>query len=1130
MCLHQSFWNLALLCIISGLSASLEIIVAYSHDRDLISDAYNETSILQATQSLTSFVDWHPCSIPDLSLCLSNFPNSSILLDLSSELDIQNSISQLCRSYMIIHLVLQSSMKFDDEWTFSVTSTKEKQVQAFTSVLKYLNWTQGVGFINKKNYDIKEIITSYYSSEFNFLTVESETSIEELVYKVVVRQGATVYSILTSATESLEIQNGLKNSKLLTAGNGIILDQESGYQCNIDGSLIVTEFGQELVVSVEEFMKNSIINTISYILSQNSKETRQEIRSILKNSQNNCRFSLVNIQKGERIIVGSILNNSLILEGNLTFPGSSATIPKSTKKILNVSMSAGPSNPNALPALSGVIGAWGTYLAMNEINEGHGLIPNFQLAFFNFDCGSTVYNAKFAYTCYKNDIDKFGLAHIPPFSSSVTLGVIKTFKQLNVAFPVVGCSNTEPSLNVTKDYPMFTRVWFSASYGTSLLSVLVKVMGWQKISILYQNDSWAISKSWYLNPAIEKQGLEIVNPESSWYIPANLDREGLKNYTSLIQTIIDSQARLLILTVQYPMCNFLLEMFYDLGLRKGDLIIFATYLDMLTYIGNNDTYTYKRLELGIPMFRLILSSWVGEIGQRTKQRVIEIHKENPLVYTCPYYDGAYQMAHALDYMINRGQDYTDPYKLEAVIRIQKFVGCTGTIATEPDNNDRIAESYDIEGNGIDSTGSIYTEVIGQLKPFSLQILTIENPIVYPDGTNVKPSDLRNQNSKCPFPDKKIKTFEKGRGLLFGICFFVALITIFITVFIWKKWWNISIEQLKQKEEISVQDTIVGVSIIVEFFQYASMGPDISLLSSIFAKFSDALSLDLDDIIKLENGVFWIVVDITFGGIVLWGVLCAVVLLRLDEKWRVISVFRFLSWLADYLMPILGNLCFIPFISICLDIFLCDQSIGDNFTESFLARDCYYFCWKSEHLVYAILSFLALFLYVPLAIFCRPLWQELQSMLHVKASPVYLMVKTIFQITLIVMNKTIKRSQDIAHGCIFLVALIIYTIFTFKFKPYNYGRFSWWQGLILIGVAWLAFISTISILIKHDFAALLVVLILGWFSIGMVGLYIQKKKYPSFLYRKSAKDTSTLFKFAFNFRKTTAFSKGKIVPD
>ncbi|CAG9319126.1 unnamed protein product [Blepharisma stoltei] len=53
--------------------------------------------------------------------------------------------------------------------------------------------------------------------------------------------------------------------------------------------------------------------------------------------------------------------------------------------------------------------------------------------------------------------------------------------------------------------------------------------------------------------------------------------------------------------------------------------------------------------------------------------------------------------------------------------------------------------------------------------------------------------------------------------------------------------------------------------------------------------------------------------------------------RLDEKSKFVD---FVNWLGDFLMPILGYLGFIPFISICLNIFVCDKPIGNSFADSF----------------------------------------------------------------------------------------------------------------------------------------------------------------------------------------------------
>ncbi|CAG9325303.1 unnamed protein product [Blepharisma stoltei] len=572
-----------------------------------------------------------------------------------------------------------------------------------------------------------------------------------------------------------------------------------------------------------------------------------------------------------------------------------------------------------------------------------------------------------------------------------------------------------------------------------------------------------------------------------------------------------------------------MEELYDLGVRKGDLVIGGWYQDLPSFMLINDTNLYKRLEVGIPIFTLVGEFWSGNLGQDALRRILSDYHSEPSAFSCFYSDAAYLVASALDYMINRGHDYNDPQKLMAAIRTTQFYGCTGSVSIEKGTNDRIVDRMIIEGLklNLDGTASIYT--IDNFRPFSSQVISIINPIIYADGSTEKPSEYRDINNRCPFPSKKMKTFQKGRGLLFGICFASALIMIAITFYIWRKWWNISVEPLHQKEEISIQDAIIAASIGIEFFQYASMGPDFKLISPLLSELSGLVSLNLEDVIKLENGVFWVVVDVVYGGIGLWILLCLVILLQLDEKFPYISLFRFLRWVSDFLMPILGNLCFIPFISICLDIFQCDTSIGENFTDSILAKDCYYFCWKGEHLVYAIISFFALLFYEPLAIFCRPLWQELQPTLHVKTVPLFLMVKTVVQTTLIVLNETVKRSSDIAHGLIFIIFMIFYAVFTFKFKPYNYSRFSWWQGLSIIGVIWLAMIS-MSGYIKNDqnlYISLFAVLLSGWCAIIIIGLYIQAKKYPSLLFRKKGYDPSTLFKFAFTFGKSSRISLEKL---
>ncbi|CAG9325304.1 unnamed protein product [Blepharisma stoltei] len=132
----------------------------------------------------------------------------------------------------------------------------------------------------------------------------------------------------------------------------------------------------------------------------------------------------------------------------------------------------------------------------------------------------------------------------------------------------------------------------------------------------------------------------------------------------------------------------------------------------------NDTNLYKRLEVGIPIFTLIGEFWSGNLGHDILQRICSDYHSEPSSFSCFYADAAYLITSALNYIINRGHDYNDPYKLMAAIRTTQFHGCAGSVSIEKGSNDRIVDKMIIEGakRNADGSASIYT--IGNYRPFS----------------------------------------------------------------------------------------------------------------------------------------------------------------------------------------------------------------------------------------------------------------------------------------------------------------------------------------------------------------------------------------------------------------------------
>ncbi|CAG9331229.1 unnamed protein product [Blepharisma stoltei] len=1090
---------------------------------------------------LASIIElWESSSTPDLITKLSTSDlhealaflhmaeTNKILIDLSENALDHFQLSSACEELSIAHFVVEDSLKQYGSWTYSAVSSRENYQSSLCALLKFFNWTEGFIFNSNQNSFLRDSIFAL-SEDFSSVIIESNSKIDEIIAHLVASSGKSLFYLFTDSYESMILQNALISSKLMIVGNGILLGKESYYQTIVDGSLAITEAGQEFSFSNEDFLMNSINFIISLLNSssvENSYQLKKSLDSVCVSHFCKSQLSLVNFHNGKRTIVGNLNTTNVSITKPIVFLGNSATVPISSKTILPISINAGTINPGGVPDLNVPIYARGASMVVSMVNQVElDILRNFQMSLFFFDCGATSYDPIYGYSCFKKDIDKFGLGHVGSFPSSVVIGTMATFNQLNVTLPVIGSCNSAPKLNSTELYPWYTRVQLSDALLATDVAPLIKSLGWRSFAILYGNETYGIGCYQWFKQVAEQNGLNILNPEETRAIPPELTREQSADYIDVIKGIYNSNARLVVIFLYSGTTfGYILEHFYDLGARKGDIVFATSSGGIMIEMGFSDQYLYKRYEVGVPMMTFQGSVWVGEFGKSLYAKLKTKYGAIPSDYQCNFFDSTYLLANALDSMINRGQDYTDPYKLNETIRSIKIVGCMGVTSIAHGSNDNEFTTITIDSNQvINGTLSIYH--IGLFNPYSAKLLTISQPFIYGDNSIFKPTDLRNEDSDCPFPSSKVVTFTKGRAVVFCICFAIALITAVITYYIWRRWWNVKIETLKEKQEISIQDFVVGVTIGIEFFQIISMGPDFSNIFELLSNFSNAISLNLANIIKLQNGVFWAVCDFVLGLCLLWICLCVTILFQLNERYDFL-IFKYLDQFGDFLMPLLGNLCFIPFVSVLLDIFVCDEAIGNNFTDSFLAKDCYQFCWKETHIIYVILSILALITYEPLAVFCRPLWQEFQNQLHVKTLPLFLMIKTVIQVSLIVMNKTIKRAQSTAHAVLFIVVIALYTLFIHKYKPYNYQRYSWWEFITLVAVLWISILAIIHTVVDDSSPAWIVTLFAGWIIIGTYGYLVMRKKYPSLLYRAKGHDTSALFQFAFTFKNTTTKISGK----
>ena len=198
--------------------------------------------------------------------------------------------------------------------------------------------------------------------------------------------------------------------------------------------------------------------------------------------------------------------------------------------------------------------------------------------------------------------------------------------------------------------------------------------------------------------------------------------------------------------------------------------------------------------------------------------------------------------------------------------------------------------------------------------------------------------------------------------------------------------------------------------------------------------------------------------------------------------------------------------------------MCDRAVGVEFTDSFLAVDCWEKCWSGTHLSLAVTAAVLLCLYTPLAVINRPYWQGLHHSLHIRGSVVGLLSKGLFQLTLITVFVCFRSSYSTVHAVFYLTASVLYTVLLFFIRTYNYDRLNLWEKLTMSGVCIygvLGCIRTQSSLIPSEWLCGIIYITFSILYITGVVLQCVLHKYRSLLFR-AKEDRYDIIKFAFTF--------------
>jgi hypothetical protein len=150
---------------------------------------------------------------------------------------------------------------------------------------------------------------------------------------------------------------------------------------------------------------------------------------------------------------------------------------------------------------------------------------------------------------------------------------------------------------------------------------------------------------------------------------------------------------------------------------------------------------------------------------------------------------------------------------------------------------------------------------------------------------------------------------------------------------------------------------------------------------------------------------------------------------------------------------------------------------------------------------------------------RPYWQHTQDELHVKANGRDLMGKSLLQVCLASAYVSLLPSDSALHACFFVAASVLYALFVFLKKTYNYGRVNLWARLQMIGVVCYGATGLVQQYSSEQATLSYIILMVLSSILVVVGVAAQTciPAYCSLLTREK-NDKYDIIKFAFTFGK------------
>ena len=888
------------------------------------------------------------------------------------------------------------------------------------------------------------------------------------------------------------IQNSIIKKKINDVGAVFLFTSSATGSIFLEGSLTICEQGTENSTSHYNYYYNSILSKLS------------QFGPASLNLQ--VPYSILNIQSSCPITVGSISPNISILYPIL-YPGNIYSPSELNKKQVTLLITNGTNEIFNLYSSDKFSHYYkGAIYAANQTNELDE-IARFHFNLRQADTGLYQYEE----TWYKQKLSEvfvspYPIAVLTNVWSTAAVGTSTALKAMDIKIPQISPSSISKEAEDKETFPDLLKL--SVSQTEIFLNYIDYAMsfGWKSASIITIDDSAYYHHYLLILELAKFRGLAIVNPEDKRVLPFNYTRNDFEKYQSYFTAVKKTKCRIII--VLSILSGLIWEGLYDVGLRKGEVVI-ITDLGFTNYMAEaEEKYLVKSREIIEGMFVFAYKEWNGELGESLKKVFSEMYSN--INYLCLCYDSFLVVKQAIKYMLSIGEDYENPERLLYFMRENKITGCMGTIYFSKDSTSLSNGKFLMMQVSFSSNGMMNMPEIAYLDRLSTQfIYFVQAPKWATDSvpTNFLP------NFDCPFESKEIISSTKGEWVLIGLCAVFFIVTCIFSFLSYLKFKS-TFKELTERQIISFSDRAFYVYFLFQFMQILALGPDQEAIKRISIRIGLILSFDFDQFYNLNQNEFWILFYSIFGFSVFWVFTCLVVVFEVDIKYQDLWVCKQFSVLANLTFPLIGTILFLPIFSMLMNLFLCSESVGDSLTDTFMDHDCYVYCYKGKHKALAAVTIVLIFFHLALGIYRKPLWELTQDSLSIRTKPSYISALSVFQVILVILNKTMKVHSQFVHGCACTIFVFIFLLYSILAKPYNHKPAFTLQIGSLAMSFWGLLISTLFMKFG-GFTSFIITQFSGFALIATV-FFILFIRAPTHLY--STKDINIAALFIFQFCK------------